>query len=279
MSTERDIIADLCACEALPVHGSNACSHERVPHTTRWRPSGHRVRIAARGLCLGSLLALPAGIHALPTPPERVEAPAAQVRVTTESAETTFFERSTTPIPRALIKHTNGLRRWTAKHRPARKDGAVRAIERALKDCGSKLGDKQRRRIARAIEAEARRAGYDPLFVQALVEVESTCKPTAKSPRGAVGLTQVRPATARAVARDAGMQWRGAHTLVDPELNLRLGLLYLTQLYDKFGDIHLAMAAYNAGPARAENMSRDRAKRTRYVKKILERYDDLVAES
>ncbi|HEY8517147.1 MAG TPA: lytic transglycosylase domain-containing protein [Candidatus Binatia bacterium] len=148
----------------------------------------------------------------------------------------------------------------------------------AVSRCRPTLNRSERARIAEAIHQEAERHGYDPMFVMAMVEVESTCSPTANSPRGAVGLTQLRPSTAKAVAKEVGVPWQGRTTLVHPVLNVRLGLSYLTQLLEQFGDPYLAMAAYNMGPTRVSSMPKHRARGSRYVKKILARYQGLLDE-
>ncbi len=148
----------------------------------------------------------------------------------------------------------------------------------AVSRCRASLSERQRWRIVDAIHQESERHGYDPLFVMAIVEVESTCSPTANSSRGAVGLTQIKPSTAREVAKDLGVPWNGRHALVQPKLNVRLGLSYLARLEEKFGDPYVAIAAYNLGPERASGMSRQNAKRARYVKKVLARYEGLLVE-
>jgi len=97
------------------------------------------------------------------------------------------------------------------------------------------------------IFAAARRHGLDSLLVASLVEAESSFLPRVVSPRGAVGLMQVMPATGRQLGRG------GALDLGDPTVNLDLGARYLRDLlagYD--GDLELALAAYNAGPAAVE---------------------------
>jgi len=153
-----------------------------------------------------------------------------------------------------------------------------RTVERALSRCRSKLADDERVRIARAVEREASRHGYDPLFVQALVEVESTCSPAARSRAGAIGLAQLRPSTGRAVAHETGVPWRGDATLLDPDANLRLGMAYLRKLESRFGDVRLAVAAYNLGPERVAGMAPERAKRSGYVKRVLRRWASLRSE-
>ena len=283
MSRERDIIADLCACAATTIpSGEAVCPHGHVPHRTRWRTLDQRFWGIVR---LVALVALPVALllpqsPVVPRPPAPVEAVIAALdadigAVVKSQLQATVNHNSLVNRIRATAADPRGKEKRAARAEDTQR--AVRAIAAALSECQSSLGEKQRWNIARAIEREARRHGYDPLFVQALVEVESTCKPTARSPRGALGLTQVRPATGRALALEAGMPWRGSHSLLDPGLNLRIGLLYLTQLYDQFGDMNLAMAAYNLGPVRAKSLSRDRARRMNYVRKVLARYEVLRA--
>ncbi|MDO6732214.1 lytic transglycosylase domain-containing protein [Marinovum sp. 2_MG-2023] len=84
----------------------------------------------------------------------------------------------------------------------------------------------------------ARRHGVpEDLFLR-LVQQESGWNPTAESHKGAFGLAQLMPATARALGVD--------HK--DPKQNLEGGARYLKQQYKKFGSWRLALAAYNAGP-------------------------------
>ncbi len=154
----------------------------------------------------------------------------------------------------------------------------VRVLFDAISGCRPSLPESDRWRIAGVIQLESERFGYDPLFVQALVEVESSCLPTARSARGALGLIQLRPSTAKAVAEAAGVEWRGKQMLTRPVFNLHLGLRYLRQLEERFNDPYLAVAAYNLGPQRVAQMPRARARRSRYVRKVLNRYEDLLAE-
>ncbi|WP_246331443.1 lytic transglycosylase domain-containing protein [Sphingomonas chungangi] len=90
---------------------------------------------------------------------------------------------------------------------------------------------------------ETAAAHYDlsPQLLAALVWQESRWHPAAVSARGAVGLAQLMPGTARALAVDAK----------DPSANLDGGAHYLRQMLDRFdGDVERALAAYNAGPGR-----------------------------
>jgi len=88
--------------------------------------------------------------------------------------------------------------------------------------------------------------GLDPALGFQLVKIESGFKRTARSPMAAFGYTQVQVATARFY--QPGVTERD---LFDRETNLRIGFRFLNDLLDKFDrDPHLALLAYNRGPAR-----------------------------
>ena len=91
-------------------------------------------------------------------------------------------------------------------------------------------------------------ASIPPDLLQALMREESALDPHALSSTGALGLTQVMPATARMVA--TRLKVRGFRTamLLDADTNIRIGGAYLGELYAKFQHPALALASYNAGP-------------------------------
>jgi soluble lytic murein transglycosylase-like protein len=151
----------------------------------------------------------------------------------------------------------------------------VPMLAAALGDCANRLSRKQRWSLARIIDEESDQHGWDPLFITALVQVESGCKPTAVG-GGAIGLTQMLPTTAREVARRVGYPWRGPTTLTEPAASVELGLHYLRELEEMFDDPYKAVAAYNMGPRPVMRMSSQRAQRTRYVRKVLSRYEQLL---
>jgi soluble lytic murein transglycosylase-like protein len=95
-----------------------------------------------------------------------------------------------------------------------------------------------------ALTFAANSANISPSLLAALVWQESRWDAKAVSRKGAVGLTQLMPGT----ARDLGVN------PTDPLANLLGGARYLRQLLDQFdGDVEKALAAYNAGPARVRN--------------------------
>ncbi|MFM0485108.1 lytic transglycosylase domain-containing protein [Paraburkholderia strydomiana] len=120
--------------------------------------------------------------------------------------------------------------------------------------------------FAPVIDQAARAAGLDSALLMAVIEVESGGNPQAVSPKGATGLMQLMPGTGARL---------GASDLFDVRQNVAAGARHLKDLMRQFGDLSLALAAYNAGegavqkyggqiPPYAETMS--------YVPKVMARY-------
>jgi soluble lytic murein transglycosylase len=108
------------------------------------------------------------------------------------------------------------------------------------------------------LEEEARAADVDPALLAALVRQESSFNPAARSRVGARGLGQIMPATGRWLAPGAGIHDFREHYLDVPEVNLRMGARYLRDQLRRYDGAHdLALAAYNAGPGRADRWRRE----------------------
>ena len=94
--------------------------------------------------------------------------------------------------------------------------------------------------------------GLDPAVVSSVIRAESRFKPEAVSPRGAIGLMQVMPATGEWIASQLGLLSFRTDDLYDPQHNIEFGTWYLATLIDRFGDVSTALQGYNAGPSNAD---------------------------
>lgn len=90
----------------------------------------------------------------------------------------------------------------------------------------------------------ASKYGIDNTLFHALIQQESAWDPTAISPKGARGLTQIMPSTGRS---ECGLD---STSLYDPALNLQCGAYYFGKLLRQFGNVEFALAAYNSGATR-----------------------------
>lgn len=141
----------------------------------------------------------------------------------------------------------------------------------------------------REIRASAVDFGVEPSLVAAVIKAESRFDPEATSSRGAYGLMQLLPETARFVSERTGIS--GDYR--DPETNIRIGTRYLSYLQSRYdGDERLVLAAYNSGEGRVDrwlsdegfDVSRDIpfAETRDYVQNVTESqrvYEDLYGEN
>ena len=134
--------------------------------------------------------------------------------------------------------------------------------------------------LAQVVHSESRALAIDPLYALAVMKVESRFRSDAVSNRGAIGLLQVRPIAARAVASTAGAgpEATTARGLRDPRTNVALGLRYLQKLEREFSDRGTALAAYNMGPTRVrQKMRAHQAVPDGYARRVRAAYASLAA--
>lgn len=118
------------------------------------------------------------------------------------------------------------------------------------------------------IEAAAEAGGIEPELLHAVVHAESAYNPHAVSPKGALGLAQLMPSTARMY---------GVSDALKPADNLRASARHLRDLLDDFGDIELVLSAYNAGAGAVRKYGGvpPYAETRAYVPKVAGRYEAL----
>lgn len=122
--------------------------------------------------------------------------------------------------------------------------------------------------FAAQIEKAAHAGGIDPELLHAVVNAESAYNPDAVSPKGALGLAQLMPETARAY---------GVSDARKPADNLRASARHLRDLLDRFGDLDLVLSAYNAGAGAVTKYGGvpPYAETRAYIPKVAGRYEEL----
>lgn len=129
--------------------------------------------------------------------------------------------------------------------------------------------------LADLIIAKAGEHRIDPFLVLGIIKTESDFNRFAVSPKGALGLMQIRPNTAETVY-DGELEGVEEVALTDNELNISLGTRYLARLIHRFGDLQLALEAYNRGPTRVRRDMNDGTGLDRiYAEKVMANYHQL----
>jgi soluble lytic murein transglycosylase-like protein len=144
------------------------------------------------------------------------------------------------------------------------------AAERVLDGLHTGLLPEEVSRLSLAIATESRRVGLPVELVLGVILVESAGYNFAVSDVGAMGLMQLMPRTAEAVAAEIGLLWEGPATLFDPVANVHLGVVYLQSLIERYGKLTTALAAYNWGPTRiAQRLQRGESIPAIYARRVL----------
>jgi soluble lytic murein transglycosylase-like protein len=175
-----------------------------------------RVRKPAMQIALGTAIAVPA----------LAMISSAQLGMVGESREAALTDQT---VPDEVV------RAWSARMVQRERELVVASFAREFRISVP---------LAKNIYAAAVEESVEPKVAFGLVRAESSFRTTAVSPVGAVGLTQLMPATARWLVPGTTRR-----DLMDEDTNLRIGFKYLRYLMEKYeGDEQLALTAYNRGP-------------------------------
>ena len=155
------------------------------------------------------------------------------------------------------------------------KDQIARQISRYKKGLETSYIDS----LSKLIIHEGKKYSYDPLLLTAVIITESSFNNRARSNRGALGLMQIIPATGKELATEVSVQWRGTPSLYDPAINITLGAYYLNKLFLRFGDLGLALEAYNHGPTRLKGYLKKGHRPKRYSQKVFKNYNRLLSST
>jgi soluble lytic murein transglycosylase-like protein len=119
---------------------------------------------------------------------------------------------------------------------------------------GDRLSAQTYSQLADLVQGNSSTYGYDPLLLLAVIEVESKFSARASGQNksgaasGSFGLMQLKLETAQEIAASLGMRVKNTGDLFRPDVNVALGVAYLTQLISQFRSFKLGLLAYNQGP-------------------------------
>lgn len=178
----------------------------------------------------------------------------------------------------ALVIRENSTQQQTIH----RQEEEIRRLKERLKvleiieDYQTNISPDDAVRLAHHISDCGRLYGFDPLLVLAMIQVESSFGTRAVSHKGACGLMQVKPSTARAVVTNLGWTWESEELLFEPVANVRVGTQYLFDLVLKFRSVEKAIIAYNQGETSVRGMLSDGVKLPQmYLGRVLREYNRL----
>lgn len=142
-----------------------------------------------------------------------------------------------------------------------------------------RLKDEILRSLVEIVYSNSKAFGYDPFLVLAVIHVESYFNPNAKGQyrsgalSGAFGLMQLKVATAREIGKPLGITVKNKNDLFIPEINIPLGIAYLTKMITNFKSLKLGISAYNQGPGTIINTLKNKKPLSiRYYNKVLKSY-------
>lgn len=174
--------------------------------------------------------------------PGTTQAPAAVMAVPPKSTRPPATKPRVSTV--LIDEQTGRLVRVRAGSSPRRTAAAGREAIRAARQIAKQTPVVQPKEIRNLIDKTALKHGVDPKLVHSVVRAESNYEQKAISPKGALGLMQLIPATA---------QRYGVENPFDASQNIDGGVRYLKFLTERFqGDLQLTLAAYNAGEGAVE---------------------------
>jgi soluble lytic murein transglycosylase len=127
--------------------------------------------------------------------------------------------------------------------------------------------------VATTILTEADRYGFDPIFLMAVIQNESSFNPRMKGSFGEIGLMQVKPSTAEWIAKSYKIDYSDAKALYEPETNIKIGAAFIHKLRGQFdAKSRLYVSAYNIGAKKVRSMVRGKNAPKEYVMAVMKRY-------
>ena len=136
-----------------------------------------------------------------------------------------------------------------------------------------KAQQKNARKISNRILKESEEYGFDPLFLMAVIQNESSFNPSRRGSLGEIGLMQLKPATAAWIAKSYSLDYKNDTSLLDGDKNVRIGAALLDKLRGQFESAsRLYISAYNIGAKKVRAMVVDKKIPKVYVQAVMKRY-------
>jgi soluble lytic murein transglycosylase len=135
------------------------------------------------------------------------------------------------------------------------------------------------RDVTKAILREAERYRFDPIFLMAVIQSESSFNPEVIGTSGEVGLMQITPQTGEWITKKYDLPWKGTKSLKNPVTNIKIGAAYMAYLREKF-DFHsqLYLAAYNMGSANVQRALDRQIYPKEYSSRVIHNYIRFYSE-
>ena len=175
------------------------------------------------------------------------------------------------------LSHAKELLGNTYKRKVVRKNEATEDIQNFVKATTLKFLPKEFKSksgaVSEAILDAANEFELDPVFLMAVIQNESSFNPKRKGTVGEIGLMQILPKTAEWIAGLYDLEYHGAKSLYQPEVNVWIGAALMDKLRHQFDSAsRLYVSAYNVGPKKLRKMISENKKPKEYVQAVMKRY-------
>jgi len=151
-------------------------------------------------------------------------------------------------------------------------------ITKSVRNLLPKAHQYQASTIARSIIAESERYGFDPIFLMAVIQNESSFNPRMKGSVGEIGLMQIKPDTAKWIAELYKIKYKNEKSLYQPETNIKIGAAFLNKLRNQFdANSTYYLTAYNAGAGNVRKMISENVTPKTYATAVMKRYSAIYS--
>lgn len=146
-------------------------------------------------------------------------------------------------------------------------------VESSIKNLVPKSQKNSVEVIAKTIMEESEKYGFDPIFLMAVIQNESSFNVRMKGSAGEIGLMQIKPDTAKWIATGSKISYKNAKSLYNPETNIRIGAAFMNKLRSQFSsNSQLYLTAYNAGAGTVRKMVSGKVSPKIYASAVMKRY-------